>query len=651
MINRKNIVTVILAILLIGLAAVLRFYHILSLPYNNNELSALSRTHYNSFAELMDNGVMTINNNSTGVQVFLYYWTKLFGYAEPIVKMPFIVFGILSVLYVYIIGKDWFNATVGLVCAAYIATLQYAIMYSQLAMPFIVGLFFTLAMVYHWNKIVFKPAKRYDLHWALYVLFAACCAYSHYFNLLLTALVGITGIFFTNRRYIIRYITAGVMIFVLYIPHLHLFFNQLSMGGIGSLLGKPGNDFLLKYFEYVFEFSPYVYLCLGLLVLLGIILKIWTKNAPNRYVFISLSWFIIPALAGFYYSRLVNPVLQYSVLMFNFPFLLFAVLGLLPDLHGAFKAAIVSIVCFVNVYVLVYERKHYDIFYLSPYEQNALLTDSIHRALGKNRAISFMEADMDTKRNEHYYANKYKLDTSFVALDTTIDKVSFADLLEDHPREYLSYASIAQANPVHIPMILSDYPYLVKQYNFYGGAFYIFSSEKGKYTSPYIFQFCNYFEDESLKLWSGLDPKMLNDSIHYSGLHSYKMDSLHEYGPKFSCKLKDMVINKNYLITASAEVYPLGPMDDVFIVFAIERQGKIICQSSSAVKEFIMYGIKKKWVKVYHALELSDLDIDYPDVKVSIYIWNKGRKRFYLDDFEVKTMKGNPIIYGLSEKI
>jgi hypothetical protein len=48
---------------------------------------------------------------------------------------------------------------------------------------------------------------------------------------------------------------------------------------------------------------------------------------------------------------------------------------------------------------------------------------------------------------------------------------------------------------------------------------------------------------------------------------------------------------------------------------------------------------------------LSDLDINHPDINVKIYIWNKGRKKFYLDDFEVKTMKNNPIIYGLDEKI
>ncbi len=320
-------------------------------------------------------------------------------------------------------------------------------------------------------------------------------------------------------------------------------------------------------------------------------------------------------------------------------------------MHAALKTAIVVIVCSINVYVLVYERKHYDIFYHSPYEQNALLLDSVHRAWGKNHVISFMEADVDTKKNERYYANKYKLDTSFISLDTTIDKVSFADLLEDHPREYLSYASIAQANPVHIPMILSDYPYLVKQYKFYGWAFYIFSSEKGKYVSPYIFKSANNFEQTSMKRWISVDPKRLNDSIHCSGLHSFKMDSLQEYSPTFSCKLKDMITNRNYLLTASAEVYPLGPMDDVFIVFVIERQGKTICWSGSTIKDFIMYGVKKKWVKAYHALQLSDFDIDYPDVDVKIYIWNKGRKKFYLDDFEVKTMKGNPIIYGLSEKI
>jgi len=50
-------------------------------------------------------------------------------------------------------------------------------------------------------------------------------------------------------------------------------------------------------------------------------------------------------------------------------------------------------------------------------------------------------------------------------------------------------------------------------------------------------------------------------------------------------------------------------------------------------------------------LKMQDVHLDVPDLLIKVYIWNKGRKRFYMDDFTIKTFKGNPIIYGLMQKI
>lgn len=650
MVKGKDIVSPILIILLLALSGVLRFYHGYSIPFNYDELSAVSRTHYNSFSELIDKGVMTIYTNPAGIQVLLYYWTKLFGYTEFVVKLPFLIFGIAAVLYVFLIGKEWFNATTGLLCAAYVATLQYFVMWSQLARPMIPGLFFSLAMVYHWNRIVFKPEKRYDLHWVLYVLLAACCAYTHHFCLLLAAIVGFTGIFFLNKNYVVRYLAAGIMIFVLYIPHLHIFFYQLSMKGIGTWLGAPRHDFILTYLNYVFEFSPMVEICAGALFIYGAVYRIWTKSAPTRYFYIGLAWFIIPFLAGFFYSTYVNPLLQPSVLLFSFPFLLLALFGLLPEMPWAIKAPVVLTVCVVNIFALVYERKHYKIFYRAPVEQNALLTDSVHRALGGARSISLMELDVDGKRNERYYIHKYRLDTSFITIDSTMDKVSFSDLLANNPKEFLSYAIMAESNFERIPVLLSFYPYLVKQYNFYGGVFYLLSSQAGRYPSPYIFKSDNTFEHTGLKYWDTSIPQTQADSIHYAGRPCFRMDSNREYGPTFTCKLSDMISNKNDLITVSAALYPLASMDDVFIVSTVESNGKQVDWGASNAADYIMIGTKNRWVKVFHTIKLSDIPFDLANSVVKIYIWNKGKRNFYLDDFHVRAIKGNPIIYGLSEK-
>lgn len=335
MTKTDKIVSCILVAFVIAVAACTRLYHPFAIPYAYDELSALFRTYYNSFTDMILYGVMMKDAHPAGIETLLYFWTKLVGYTELYVKLPFIICSVASVFYVFKIGKEWFNTTVGLVCAAYIATLQYTIMHGQEIRPYGIGLFFSAAMVYHWHNIVFRPEKRYDLNWVLYLLFSSLCMYNHYFSLAFAGLVALTGIFFVKRRYIIRYLTAGIMMIVLYTPHLHIFYYQFFHfgGGLSDWLAKPGNDYIIQYLLYIFHFSPYVYGLAAALLCWGIVYSIIRKKFPAKFFFISLTWFAIPFLVGFFYSRYYNPVLQYRVLIFSFPFLLFVLFGLLPDTH------------------------------------------------------------------------------------------------------------------------------------------------------------------------------------------------------------------------------------------------------------------------------------------------------------------------------
>ena len=110
------------------------------------------------------------------------------------------------------------------------------------------------------------------------------------------------------------------MIFALYIPHIKIFFYHLSVGGVGGWLGPPENNFLLQYIDYIFHFSPIVLL---LVFLLCVFSFLYRMSNQNMYLYASIIFFFVPFLTGFIYSKYVNPVLQYSVLIFSFPYLLF----------------------------------------------------------------------------------------------------------------------------------------------------------------------------------------------------------------------------------------------------------------------------------------------------------------------------------------
>jgi len=648
--DKNKIIDAILVLCLLAVASVLRLYHPFAIPYDYDEVESVLHTHYNSLSDLVAGNMLT-DVHPVGVEVFLYYWTKLVGETEFYVKLPFIVMGILTVLYVFKIGKDWFNSTVGLVCAAYIATLEYTIMYSQEIRPYGIGLFFASAMVYHWSRIIFYPEKRYDLNWVLYVLFGACCLYTHYFCLMFAGVVGLTGMFYVSRTYILRYITAGIMIVVLYVPHLHVFFYQLlKIKGAGWLV-KPDNKFLLGYLEYIFHFSPYVYVCAVTLCCWGIAYSIVKRKFPFKYMLISFLWFVLPATLGILYSIYRSPVIQYNGLIFSFPFMLFFFFGLLPDVKSFYKIGIIALICAVNVLTLIYVRRYYDVFYKSPARMVCALNDSVTKAIGKDNIIRFIEGDSSTTGMEKYYVKRYNYDSTYLFLDNKKDKTDLVDYLESHQNKFLSYGCLSEADVDYLPIFLTYYPYLVKQYNFFKGNFYIFSSEKNKYPSAVEFESKEDFEGLPAKGWTAVNNSQLVDSVHFSGQHAYRMDSLHEYGPTFSFNLKDMIKNKNDIIVFSAELYLLSDANDISMVESLESDGKVVHWAGSSMNDFIVKGEKGKWIKVYETLKLSDINMDNPDMQVKMFIWNSSKRNFYIDDMSVSVIKGNPYLYGMVNKI
>ncbi|HWY98115.1 MAG TPA: hypothetical protein VNY36_03420, partial [Bacteroidia bacterium] len=168
----------------------------------------------------------------------------------------------------------------------------------------------------------------------------------------------------------------------------------------------------------------------------------------------------------------------------------------------------------------------------------------------------------------------------------------------------------------------------------------------------YSYESHNDFESQS-KYWAQADAKFICDSIHFSGTRSYKMDNEHPFAPDYTCKLADMAWGKNDIIQVSVELYPLDTSKEVFLVTSLESDGKQIEGSwhATEAKNFMADTLRKKWIKAYHAFKLQDANLRYPNLSLKVYIWNRGRRQFYMDNFTVKTLKGNPVIYGLIQKI
>ncbi len=629
--------------LILFVASVLRFYNYFEIPFTHDEFSALFRLQFDSFSELIEKGVK-IDGHPAGVQVFEYYYTKLFGSEEWVVKLPFTLCGIASVYLIFLIGKKWFNETVGLLTSAFLASIQFTVMYSQIARPYISGLLFTLLMVYFWSNLMLNPKKRFYKNGAFFIISASLCSYNHHFSLLFAAMVGISGVFFIERKFLLKYAVFGLLIFALYIPHLNIFFYQLNVGGIEGWLGKPQDDFLPEFIYYLFNYSPIAIVITLTISALGLF-TIKKNGVRWKFILLSLVWFLLPFLIGFYYSRYDNAVIQFSVLIFSFPYFFFLLFGHLKAHSVKTNLLLVGTILITNILTLIFTRDHYNVFYKSVYKE--ILTDSSKLQETNKNVLYIIDSN---QKFTNYYTSRLNIKTEFIDFSESIkDTKGLISLLEKESKNYdkLFFGCLRKIPPQIVPLIQDYYPTVEIQNNYFGGTVYLFSKEQN--TSEKLISNLDFETNEKAN-WSEMNPaNYIALSDNNTG---YKFNSNNEWGPIFSMPLEDIIENKNNFIDVSVKARRLGGYEDLVLVSTLQSDGENIYWGGMDFSEFNWDGnALGNGINVHHSIKLSDIHLKYDNIILKVYIWNKGKKDFEIDDIKIVLRRGNPVMYGWFERI
>jgi uncharacterized membrane protein len=229
---------------LLLLALVLRFWGFPSIPFTHDEISALVRVDYPSLSEAITRGVVGVDTHPPGTHAFLWCWTQLFGFGDGAVKAPFIVLSVCALFFLYRFTYAWCGGTVAVICTALLASLQYTVMYGQIARPYAMG-FFTTALLADQLTRYLAQGKRLALIGT--ALAAVLSAYMHHFALMLAAFMCITGLFLVQREQRKTYLIACALAALAYAPNIPLFLAQLGWKGLDEWLTAPTSRWLLDY--------------------------------------------------------------------------------------------------------------------------------------------------------------------------------------------------------------------------------------------------------------------------------------------------------------------------------------------------------------------------------------------------------------------
>ncbi len=595
--------------------AILRLWDAANIPLMNDELSAIFRTHYDSLGELFEKGIKP-DGHPAFVQLFLYYWIQIGGENSVWIKFPFLLMGIACIPLTYIACKKWFNETAAIVCCTYIASLQYTIFYSQLARPYICGLFLALLFIIYWSKII----KENKYQWKtiiLYILFGFLTATTHYFSLLTIAVVGFLGLYLVNKEFRLKYVLLNLALIVAYLPNISIFLYQLDTGGVGGWLSKPSSIFIIDYFDYVMNFSWWVKWTVIILLAWG--LKNIFENRMLWFFFIS---FALVFLIGYIYSVKVNPVLQYSVLIFAFPFILFFLFGNIPNIKPRQLLTLVFCVLCINVFSLIKERQYYSYFYQSPHQEILKEANEYYnKEVSKPLVLLFTNSKFNQYFNERYKYN-------FRYIDLNEHSESFTKFLKDTLLSYkgdkLLYGALSSEDPMWLPYLQQFFPYIEVKKDYFIGSFYVLSKTKPG----------NSVDELILDSLIFSKPVMLDSTIEWTTAYEFQLDKL--------LKHENNIIDILYELESDSTISKASIVSELLSDTLVKQWRE---------QNINIFQLNKSKFLAIHSLNMADTKQLGDNLKLKFFLWNKAHQKLRIKQIKLQVRKGNPLLYGFYEKI
>jgi uncharacterized membrane protein len=217
--------------------------------------------------------------------LILKFWTNLFGYSEIALRMPSVIFGVLTVFFVYKLG--------GKKAALLMAVNPLAVYYSQEARMYSLAAFAVTAAVYFFQN------KRYFL-WGLFFLIGL---YSDYL------------VWFMIPVFILKNKKSLLIVLILF-PLIFLLKEQLNLATLSDsawlqvIGGLDPKSVPLVLVKFVFG-----RISAGYFAIISVIYLWFLSNAKNRFNWL---WLGLPILIGFILSFKI-PVFVYFRFLFVLP--------------------------------------------------------------------------------------------------------------------------------------------------------------------------------------------------------------------------------------------------------------------------------------------------------------------------------------------
>lgn len=632
------------AILFSGIA--LRFIPLGQYQFSHDELSALSRTIYAGFANTITYGVKLGDTHPALIQVFLFYWVKMFGFSEIAVKLPFLLCGILSIYILYRFCVEFFSHKVALVASVFVSLSFIFLVYSSYARMYITGVLFCMALLYAVYNILFS--ERVSLkHYLLFSFACLLCSYNHHMSSLFAFSVALLALCYIPKQRLKLYLISCVAAIVLYLPHLPVTLYQFSIGGIGASVGgwltPPRNTEIYYFVKALFGCGLSGKAVLGIFIVLVMMSVLRLTPISKKQVF--LFWiFVSNYLIIHMYSVFKNPILQYSVLLFC-GICLIILLSSFVEFLSQKQVQLLSLLFMALLgYQSVFKKQLFSRVHIQDFESQVKTSLDLQQQYGKeNVSAIFKTGDFFV----YVYEKKYNTGLKYLSLkDSTLTKPYLL-------RTYLSklkepFIVLGGVGAEDIALVKEYFPFLVSHREDYFRNTFVFSKQHFNNTDASLIKEIALLNSEAnVYLNQSRSLSFINDSVRFA---IHKQDDEFPFNVSLPLQKTDFKLGHFVLAEISYAASGKSGIDKERLCMAVAEKDKDAVFFKTT--QFSDYYDSTKTVQTAYLEYFVGVDNHVwaaRNCNLNTFIWKSKDSEYQIQNFKLKQYEYNPTKWKLWE--
>lgn len=244
-------------------------------------------------------------NNPPLWEIILHFWIKIFGSGKFSVRFLPMLFSSFTAIYIFLIGKRFFNYKTGLTAALLFSFSNYHLFFSHEARIYPLFCLLTTMSMYHF--LTFLKYPKQQIHLIAFTLCNIVVCYAHYFGffLLFTQLLCTLFYLKLDRRIVYSYILSLFIFLIAYLPIVKVYISRLFVSvNQGTWLSSVKGDswfFLLASWTNN-RINLIIFLIFVVVSLIFLMRKLTRNYESNIFSTIVFSWFWIPFLLMYFIS-------------------------------------------------------------------------------------------------------------------------------------------------------------------------------------------------------------------------------------------------------------------------------------------------------------------------------------------------------------